>query len=834
MAELHDLLAQADWTCGSTPPGLVEEPQMLEAAPIEWLAASVPGTSAGALRSAGRWSWGTEDVALLDGSDWWFRCRFEGPSRPGPWQLDLDGLATIADVWLNGRHLLHSENMFLAHRIAVEELQASNELLLRFAALEDVLARRHGRPRWKSRLVRSQSIRWYRTSLLGRMPGWSRWGAAVGPWRPLRLRSASDGPLVIAQRLQAACDDDGGGSVRARIDLRIAADGPAQEVILHVGDVSAPLELTPVGGPDQFRAEGVVVLPVVERWWPHTHGPQPLYRAVLEIGARRLDLGQVGFRTIVADRAHDGFELRINGVPVFCRGACWGSPDAVSFNADPASLRDSLTRARDAGMNMLRVGGYTCYEGPAFWDHCDELGIMVWQDCMIASVDPPEEPSFVATLGEELRQVFGELAARPSLAVACGSSETYQQASMYGFAPQAWESPLLERTIPELLDEVCPGIPYVASSPSGGEPPFTTDVGVTHYFGVGAYLRAVSDARLAGVRFAAECLSFGTPPEPETVAEAFGSAIVAGHHPRWKLTVARDAGTSWDFEDIRDHYVREMFGVDPMRVRYEDPERALDLGRAAVCELMSTVLCDWRRERSPCRGALVLTWQDLWPGAGWGVNDSFGRPKAPLYSLRRAFAPTAVLITDEGLAGLEVHVIHDRAQPFHGLLRLRVFNDAGNEVDVAEREIEVDPRGSIAVHADAMLGGFRDLNHVYRFAPRSADVVVAELRDGEGAVVGEAVYVVGGPARPRLTDLGLSVRAAPLADGRHELSVSGRLFAQYVAIDTPGHEPSDSWFHLPPGATRTVLLRPASGDPPLSGTVRALNGHAVRITVERE
>ena len=823
-----DLLAGAAWTCGSTEPDALAGPAELDAAEIDWIDAEVPGTAASALRAAGRWTWGVEDAALLDGRDWWFRCRFEAPAERGAWQLELDGLATLADVWLNGAPVLHSESMFLAARVAVNALEADNELVIRCAALEPVLARRHGRPRWKSRLVRSQSLRWYRTTLLGRMPGWSRWAAPVGPWRAVRLRDCGSHPVIVDCLLQSSCDAEGGGSVAALIELR-GGDWTSSGAVLQVGDQQSALEVTAVEGADTVVASGTVLVPDAQRWWPHTHGSQPLYAVVLEAGGQRFELGRVGFRTVEVDRSDDGFGLIVNGVPVFCRGACWGAPDAVSLNAPATSVRAALERARFAGMNMLRIGGYTCYEGVDFWDVCDELGIMVWQDCMVASVDPPDDPGFAASLVSEARHIFGALAGRPSLAVACGSSESYQQASMYGLAPGSWDTPLLERDIPAALAEIVPGVPYVPSSPSGGDPPFSTNAGVTHYFGVGGYLRPAVDARLAGVRFAAECLSFGIPPEPETVTEVFGGPEVAGHDPRWKLTVARDAGTSWDFEDIRDHYVRGLFGVDPMHVRYADPSRALDFGRAAICELMTGVVSDWRRPESRCRGAIVLTLADLWPGAGWGLVDALGRPKAPLHALRRVFAPTAVTITDEGLSGLDLHIAHDGPEPFDGRLLLRAFGSDGRAIESGECDLAVEPRATVTLRAEALLGGFRDLNHAYRFAPPSHDVIGVEIFDRDGELVSNAVYTVGGPARPRLPDLGLLARAVPVGDGTFALTVATRLFAQYVAIDVPGFEPSDSWFHLLPGGMRTVTLSPQPGAAGPNGTVRALNGHSVRV-----
>lgn len=820
-------LGGAEWFCGSTSPGSVDRPSQLNEGLTEWIPATVPGTAAGALRAAGRWEWGLRDEQLLDGRDWWFRCTFDAPAgSDGPWDLELDGLATLADVWLNDEHLLTSANMFVSHRVPVEALRSQNELVIRCAALGPVLARRHRRPRWKSRLVRSQSLRWYRTTLLGRMPGWAAWAAPVGPWRPVTLSARDPQGALRNVALHAVPDMAGGGTISFSA-LLLDAVQPVSDAVLHADGRSAAVMLTPTE--DGTLLAGTVHLEQVERWWPHTHGAQPRYQVDLELDGEIRPIRPVGFRTIEVDRDAGEFAVRINGVPIFCRGAIWGPADGVSLAADAEQVRANVGLARDAGMNMLRVAGYITYEDSAFWDACDSLGVMVWQDCMLASMDPPEEEEFVAGLVQELREVFGSLSGRPALTVACGSSETYQQASMYGLEAAKWDSPLLERTIPGLLRSIVPDVPYVPSSPSGGELPFSPDAGVAHYFGVGAYLRPASDARLAGVRFAAECLSFGTPPEPESVEQAFGGPEVAGHAPNWKLAVARDAGTAWDFEDIRDHYVRRLFGIDPLEVRYADPARALDLGRAAIAELIGIVVADWRRPRSPCHGSLVLTWQDLWPGAGWGVIDAYGRPKASYYALRRVFAPRTVLINDDGLSGLRLLAINDLAEPVDATLTVTVFSATGAEIERGEQGLALAGHSAQELRADALLGGFRDLNNAYRFGPLGHDLVMAELSDGD-RVLARSCHLAAGPARALEPDIGLAAQAERGADGSWTLSVSSRRLAQYVAIDAPGYRPSDSWFHVPPAGTVAIRMQATESTDVPAGTVRALNAaRPVRI-----
>lgn len=816
-----DSLAGAAWFCASTAPGAAEHPGELEVTEADWYPATVPGTVAGALREAGSWSWGTDDEALLDGRDWWFRSRFSGTGTGAAiagWELQLDGIATLADVWLNGEHLSHGENMFVAQRIAVDLLEHDNELVIRCAALLPRLDERHPRPRFKSRLVRHQSLRWYRTALLGRMPGWSRWAAPVGPWRPVRLVTCPVAGMLSELTLRTTCEESGGEIVIA-FALRRAAELPRQ-IWMEADGQRVALQIS--NGAAGIRVSGRLTLERAERWWPHTHGAQPLYPVVVEIDGDRRTLRSVGFRELEIERDGGAFEIRINGVRCFCRGVTWGPVDPVSLAPADEELRRMLDLVRAADINMIRVGGFGLYEDSRFWDRCDELGILVWQDCMLASIDPPDDPRFIESLSAELVQQFGALQGRPSLTVACGSSETYQQGSLYGLAPERYESEVLERVIPEILAPVIPEIPYLPSSPSGGNPPIRPDTGVAHYFGVGAYLRPLSDARLADVRFAAECLSFANPPERATVQRVYGSAAAAGHDPRWKLAVARDAGTSWDFEDVRDHYVRELFGLDPLAERYADPEHALDLGRAATVEIMSGVLTDWRSTGSRCAGALVLAWGDLWPGAGWGVTDADGLPKAAYYALARAFAPCAVHIRDRGLSGLAVDVFNDGPAGLAATLRISIRNPTGVELDAAERVVELEPHHEASFDSAELLGGFRDLTAAYRFSPPEYDVVVATLVATDGTLLGRAYHLPAGCARPRQDDVGLRAHVVPTGVGRWSLSVSAMRFAQFVSIDAPGFVASDSWFHIATGETVELELRGSPARAPC-GMLRALN-----------
>ena len=386
---------------------------------------------------------------------------------------------------------------------------------------------------------------------------------------------------------------------------------------------------------------------------------------------------------------------------------------------------------------------------------------------MLASFDPPEDDAFAAVIEAELDQVLARLQGRPALPLVCGSSETYQQAAMYGLELGSWQAPVLEKTIPATVERMLPRVPYIPSSPFGGQLPFDPSVGVGHYFGVGAYQRPLSDARLVGVRFAAECLSFANPPERESVDEMFGGSSVAGHAAGWKAGIARDADRV-GLRSVRDFYVRSLFKCDPYEVRYAEPDRALDLGRAAICEAMTSVMSEWRRPGSGNSGGLVLSWCDLWPGTGWGSSTVSAAESAVVRARRRVLDPLVVLVADEGLSGLFFHVVNDHATAFEGRFELSVYADDGLRVEHAEQPIEVAARGAATVSATDLLGGFRDLTSAYRFGPPAHDVVVGRLISGDGATEREAFYLPLGQSRARLSDVGLnaSLRARAPGSGR--------------------------------------------------------------------
>ncbi len=822
------------WELAALPPGGAADPPELAAARPEWLGCAGPMTAAAAWRDAGRWpstfapSGATVDKGDgprdFDADDWWYRCRFAVPDRTPSTRLRFDGLATISDAWLNGRHILHSTSMFLAHAVDVGAvLERNNELLVRFHALSPLLRVRHPRPRWRTALVTRQGLRFYRTTLLGRIATWCPAVAPVGPWRPVSLEP---GPVFIVSADVEARLRGRDGVVQLRVEL---ASPPADVFRAAAAIGGSTFEVTAQRTePGVVTLEATCIIADVRAWWPHTHGTPTLYGVRLDLDVdgvtHAVDLGQVGFRTIAVDNGADGrgFGLTVNDTPIFCRGVCWTPLDLVSLSATAAEYRTALELLRDAGMNMVRIGGTMVYESDTFHQLCDELGILVWQDLMFANMDYPWHDEELRRLAiGEAKQWLNDRQSGPSLAIVCGNSEVDQQAAMLGLSSEQRESTAPDEALSAMVRDSGQDLTWLPSTPSGGTLPFHPDAGIAHYYGVGAFRRPLIDARLSRVQFAAECLAFSNVPESVTVESMRGGEPI-GQGLRWKSAVPRDPGVLWDFEDVRDHYVNLLFGVDPNAVRDDDPERYLALGRVTTGEVMSRTFAEWRRPGSSCRGGLVWLARDFVPGAGWGVIDATGRPKAAYWYLKRALAPVLLIASDEGLNGLWLHAVNDGPLPVDADLMVRLLRDGETHGDPVGRRLRISPHAAQSVHADGLFDHFLDLTCAYRVGAPAHDAVAASLRDPSTGTVLSTAHWCPLPLPSRRGDIGLTGELISHPDGQ-VLVVESERFAQAVAIEIEHYLPVDNYFHLEPGERRRVLLRgPGRGAVP-RGRVSALN-----------
>lgn len=645
-----------------------------------WIPAIVPGTVHEALWAEQRIADPYSSVeqpknAWIAERDFLYRCRFDLP--PGfagetAVKLCCEGLDTVATVWLNGHELFRSDNMFLPVSCDVKKhlLPTGNELWIFFES-----ALRVGRGRESERGQRAVWNGDHSRVYLRKAQyqyGWD-FGPPLlgcGPWRPISLVAFAakiadiQAPLLVAPDLKSArlpvtltieCapQEPGAKPVAPQVAIRlIAPNGTVVYDRTHEA---------PAG-----RLETSIPIEHPVLWWPHGHGEQPLYcleARLLGLGSDVLDVVRLrlGARRVrlVQESLLDGegFYFEINNRPIFCGGANWIPADLLPTRVSPARYRALLNEAVAAHMTMLRVWGGGIYEDAAFYDLCDELGILVWQDFLFACGLYPGHDDFANSVAQEATAAIRRLRHHPSLVIWAGNNEDYSIAGSvraYG-GPQepipppgasSLKQPLFDgrRLYEEVLAHACaqndctrpywPGSPYSR----GAVDPNSPLEGDRHIWEIWHFpmLDYQEYGRVAG-RFASEFGMQATPDLP-TLQRALGRQAVS-------LEALSTLNKGQDGPGrIREYIQRNLPTSLAQSTRVEDYLYATQVVQA---EALAYAVRGFRRqfdERRRCGGALVWQLDDCWPGVSWSLlafcdEGEAVRRKPSLYALRRELAP---------------------------------------------------------------------------------------------------------------------------------------------------------------------------------------------------
>ncbi|HEU5486769.1 MAG TPA: glycoside hydrolase family 2 protein, partial [Microlunatus sp.] len=460
--------------------GLVWTLTPLTELPDEWrsvgsdpVPATVPGEVYGDLLAAGlipdpfdganehRLHW-------IGTTDWAYRTTFS--VEPGPAQrhdLVFAGLDTLATVLLNGAEVVRTANMHRSHRIDVTDLlePGNNELEIRFegpvtgaARLSDELGLRPHTNTHHYNAIRKMAAAY----------GWD-WGidvAGAGIWKSVALESWSGVRLGTVRPL--ALVDGTTGRLETHVALEWADGASATEVSVTL----AGQTVTATAEPGQTEIVVELTVPEVDLWWPTGYGAQNRYDVRVEAAGQSYD-ATVGFRTaelsVTPDGHGNGFAGVVNGTPIYIKGFNWIPDDALLTRLTPESYRASITEAVDAGANLLRVWGGGIYECDDFYDVCDELGILVWQDFLFACAAYAEEEPLRGEVIAEAREAVARLSSRPSLVVWNGNNE-----NIWGYVEWGWRERLGDLTwgdgyyreiLPAIVAELDPRTPYSPGSP---------------------------------------------------------------------------------------------------------------------------------------------------------------------------------------------------------------------------------------------------------------------------------------------------------------------------------------------------------------------------------
>ncbi|KAF8474183.1 beta-mannosidase [Kalaharituber pfeilii] len=603
---------------------------------------------------------------------WIYRTTFATPKLSGePGEkivLAFDGLDTYATVVLNGKEILKTENMFIPERVdvtGVVEKEGGRIAYLKGKKIEEEYPNHH----WgcwngdRSRLAVRKAQYHY---------GWD-WGPTLltcGPWRPISLETyvsrISDlyfhtevpESLTTATIAAHAEIDHPSPNAQVRFELSLAGDDGAKVF----AEAYATANEAGVAS-YTFTQEGLKL------WYPHGYGEQPLYT----ITATLVEGGESG-NPVVLDKASKRFGVRrarvvqrplkdqpgttfffeINNMPIFCGGGNWIPADNFIPRIEEERYRNWLKLMVAGNQTMVRVWGGGIYEEEVFYNTCDELGLLVWQDFLFGCGNYPAFPSLLESIKREATANVKRLRHHPSIVIFAGNNEDYQYMESENLEydpsnndPESWLKTsfparyIYEKILVDVTKELVPNTYYHFGSPYGGKDTRDPTVGDIHQWNVwhGTQEKYQNFDKLAG-RFVSE---FGMEAFPDL-------RTLEGYLPRGAADPDRYAQSSTvDFHNKADGHERRiaLYMVENMRYGPQPLEQYIYSTQLMQSECLSSAYRLWRREwkgpgREYCAGALVWQMNDCWPVTSWAIVDYYLRPKMAYYTIARELAPLSL------------------------------------------------------------------------------------------------------------------------------------------------------------------------------------------------
>ncbi|MEV7886588.1 glycoside hydrolase family 2 protein [Streptomyces sp. NPDC002817] len=624
------------------------------------------------------------EVAWVGRREWTYETELRaGSGHSAHEQTDLvfEGLDTAAEVRLDGRLLGRTRNMHRSYRFDVTGLEG--RLSVRFASAyaeaEAVRGKLGERPAAYHEPF--QYIRKMACSF-----GWD-WGPTLvtaGIWRPARLEHWSTARIARVRPLVTVDVERGMGVVELAVEVeRTRVEAPLDvQATVDGARVRASLD----GASGAVRLE----VPDVRLWWPRGYGEQPLYDVELTLlhGDDVLDVWRrrVGFRTVELDRSADehgtGFTFVVNGERLFARGVNWIPDDVFPSRITRERYRERLAQAAGAGVDLVRIWGGGIYESSEFYDACDELGLLVWQDFPFACAAYPEEQPLRGEVEAEARENVVRLMPHPSLVLWNGNNE-----NLWGFRDWGWEERLAGDSwgegyylgvLPRVVAELDPTRPYTAGSPWSGSwerHPNDPAHGTHHSWEVWNR-EDYAEYRREVPRFMAE-FGWQAPPAYATLRRALPGEALVPDSPGMLHHQKADDGNGKLRRGLERHFAFPEGDFD--RWHY--------LTQVNQARAVATGIEHWRSHWPVCAGTVVWQLNDCWPVTSWAAIDGDGREKPLYHELRRLYADR--LLTVQGRA---VAAVNQGPRAWAGAMRLRRMSVEGAVIGEASAEFTADAR----------------------------------------------------------------------------------------------------------------------------------------------
>ncbi|MBC7479442.1 MAG: glycoside hydrolase family 2 protein [Pseudorhodobacter sp.] len=709
--------------------------------------------------------------------------------------LVVSMLDTVAEVRVNGTLVLASDTMFRSYRVDVSGALrlGANEVTITFRSPEAEAARRQEAQRYFVPFSANNTP--IHNGNMLRKPscdfGWD-WNIALatfGLYGDFHLEPVAEARIASVVVSQVHSVDQ----VVVRVEAAVEGSGTVEFGLCGVTAVAQA-----VGG--RAVAELVVLDPVL--WWPAGQGAQVLHDLTVTLGDQ-VERRRIGLRSAELvtekDAAGLGFKIRVNGRDIFCKGANWIPQDALAGRINEADTRGLLQSAVDANMNMLRVWGGGRYEASWFYDLCDELGLMVWQDFMFSCHIYPADEAFLADVAVEVREQALRLHHHASLVLWCGDNELIGALTWFPETRANRDLYLvgydrLNRTIEQSLKAAVPGAVWWPSSPSPGPMDFgdawhQDNKGDMHFWSVWHEGRDFDHYRDVSPRF---CSEFGFQSYPSmdvirrfALPQDFNIAapVMESHQ--------KNAGGNARIAEAMFRYFR--FPVDFENFVY--------LSQVQQGLAIKTAVTHWRSLKPYCMGTLIWQLNDTWPVCSWASLDHGGGWKLLHHMSKAFYAPlfvSAVPVTD----GIQLRAVNDADAPVD-----LTVNAVAVAMDGTTRALD---RQTVAVGPDAAVMVLR----LAADALREGEMLAYTWANGDhplgGDVFAPKPYKTYDLLPPKLT------HDVVRTDTGYEITVTAQALALFVAVeaDQPGRF-SINAVTVFPGYPATFTFTPAGDAAPV-------------------
>lgn len=714
--------------------------------------------------------------------------------------LHCDGLDTLATITINGQLVGTAKNMHRTYEFDVKDVlkAGENEIVVKFDSPTRFIKKAYAESRADGSSDAMVGFPLLRKAHC--MFGWD-WGPRLpdaGIWRDIRIlgfKTARIRDVYVVQHHES-------GKV-------------ALEINTHVTEItgSAPV-CVKVTAPDGtvFTAQGEKALIQIDNpqlWWPNGLGEQPLYTLEVTLGdGLDSQVKRIGLRTLTVTRKKDqwgeSFSHCVNGVNVFAMGADYIPEDNLLPRVNPQRTRRLLEDAKAANMNCVRVWGGGYYPEDYFYDTCDELGLLVWQDFMFACAVYNLTEDFEENIRAEFVDNIRRLRHHASLALWCGNNEMEQFVAcgewVSSLGQKADYIKMYEYIIPKILKQEDPQTFYWPASPSSGgsfDEPQDPNRGDVHYWDVWHGLKPFTDYRNYLFRYVSE-FGFQSFPCMETI-ESF--------------TAPEDRNV---FSYVMEKHQRNASAngriVSYLSQMYLYPGKLTDLVYASQllqAQAMQYGVEHWRRNRNDehCMGAVVWQLNDCWPVASWASIDYFGRWKALHYYEKRFFAPVLISCHEEGILSqntnvnaepfdlkktARLNVSNETLKPFTGKASWALRRPDASIIESGSFDVSVGPMSAVWLpEQDFSDRATYDCYYSY------------ELTDDQGSPVGRGSVLFCAPKHFHFVDPQLEAHI----EG-DEILVTAKAFARSVELMAGADTLlSDNYFDMNAGTTRVKILR---------------------------